>query len=635
MKLYQTLFILFSAITICTFSELNISAQENATTTTTTTTTTTQIDNTVTTTSTINGWIEENDKKYYFENGIKVIGLHEIDGKEYYFASNGAVKSGWYTINDIRMYFSPETFERKLGWIEYNNNTFYLNNNGKLIGKHTIDNKDYIFDEFGICQSGWFEYNGNKYYSDFRNGLYKNKCIIDNEIYYFSSKGKFQSGWVTSDDIRIFYDYETTKPVYGFINYNGNRYYSDIINGKITGDTKIDGITYRFDNYGCQQTGFQKFPDGTRYYTEKGEAINDFLQIKNNTYYFCNYLMQTGFQIIDNNTYYFNNNGIMQTNWQSIDNNKYYFNENGVMQTGFKIIDNKTYYFNKNGIMQTNWQSIDNNKYYFDKNGIMQIGFKIIDNKTYYFNKNGIMQTNWQKIDNKEYYFDDNGIMYTGWQKIDNKEYYFDDNGIMYTGWQKIDEKYYLLGDDGSLQEQPKIFVGVGHGGYDPGAVSYIVEKEYTLKTAKAVAEILKSWGLNFMLSRSDDIDTTMESKLKLCNDYDPDLIIDIHFNAVGGNGFEVYHSQYGGMSLTLAENINNEVDDIMKSNGCKIMLYPDGRDRFTIIRETHAPAVLLEGGYVDNYYDAEFIKNNYTQLARAYAEGILKTLNIIMKDKK
>ena len=31
-----------------------------------------------------------------------------------------------------------------------------------------------------------------------------------------------------------------------------------------------------------------------------------------------------------------------------------------------------------------------------------------------------------------------------------------------------------------------KVFIGVGHGGTDSGAVKYIIEKEYTLKTAFA-----------------------------------------------------------------------------------------------------------------------------------------------------
>lgn len=454
------------------------------------------------------------------------------------------------------MYFSPDTYERQFGWLEYNDNMFYLDENGKAVGRCAVDEKNYIFDEYGICQSGWFEYEDSKYYSDLEHGLYTNECEIDGQKYYFSSKGRFKGGWVTSDGKRIFYDYDSTKPIYGFISYNGNNYYSDEASGKLTGINVIDGIKYKFDSDGCQQLGIQEFSDGTRYYDENGKAISGFVSVNGNTYYFSDtYLMQIGLQ--------------------TISGKKYYFNKDGVMQTGLQTINDKKYYFSKDGVMQTGWQTIKSKKYYFNKNGVIQ------------------------------------------------------------TGWQKIEGKYYFLGKDGALQPGvPKVFVGVGQGGYDSGAVGYIVEKEYTFKTAQIVAEYLKAAGIEFMLSRYDDIDTTMESKLKLCNDYNPDLIIDIHFNAVGGNGFEVYHSQYGGMSLTLAQNINKEVSKIMKSNGCKIMLYPNGTDRFTIIRETHAPAVLLEGGYVDNYNDAEFIKANFKQLAKAYVEGILNTLELIMKNK-
>ena len=43
-----------------------------------------------------------------------------------------------------------------------------------------------------------------------------------------------------------------------------------------------------------------------------------------------------------------------------------------------------------------------------------------------------------------------------------------------------------------------KVFIGVGHGGTDSGAVKYIVEKEYTLKTAFALSEILSKYGVDF-----------------------------------------------------------------------------------------------------------------------------------------
>lgn len=177
-----------------------------------------------------------------------------------------------------------------------------------------------------------------------------------------------------------------------------------------------------------------------------------------------------------------------------------------------------------------------------------------------------------------------------------------------------------------------KIFIGVGHGGSDPGAVKYIVEKEYTLKTAKAVAEYLEKYGVEYKLSRTSDIDTDMDSKLKNCNDYKPDLVIDVHFNAGGGSGFEAYYYSGGGLSKSLAENIDTEVKKLMPSRGIKTKLGSDGADYFAIIRDTNAPAVLLEGGFTDNKSDADFIKENYKKLAKAYADGIAKTLGITKK---
>lgn len=174
-----------------------------------------------------------------------------------------------------------------------------------------------------------------------------------------------------------------------------------------------------------------------------------------------------------------------------------------------------------------------------------------------------------------------------------------------------------------------KVFIGVGHGGTDPGAVKYIVEKEYTLKVAYALSEILSKYGVDFKLSRTQDIDTEMDSKVDMCNAYKPDLVVDIHFNAGGGSGFEVYYSRIGGTSKTLAENINNEVKKIMPSRGVKTRLGDGGSDYFAIIRETDAPAVLCEGGFVDSQKDADFIKSNYKKLAEAYAKGILKALGI------
>jgi N-acetylmuramoyl-L-alanine amidase len=180
-----------------------------------------------------------------------------------------------------------------------------------------------------------------------------------------------------------------------------------------------------------------------------------------------------------------------------------------------------------------------------------------------------------------------------------------------------------------------KVFISCGHGGSDPGAVKYIVEKEYTLKTGLELANILKSAGIDVLMSRTTDTETDLNEKVRRCNAYNPDLVIDVHFNAGGGSGFEIYHSRVGGVGKTLAENINTEMSKIMKSRGIKTKIGSGGKDYFAIIRDTDAPAVLTEGGFVDSKEDAEFIKANYKAIARAYAHGIFKTLNITAPEEK
>ena len=323
---------------------------------------------------TASGWYEENGQKYYLDyKGEKFTGYHILSDKEYYFAANGAVKSGFYTIDNVRMYFSPETYERQFGWIEYCGQWYYMEDNGKATGRRTIDGKDYIFDTLGVCMNGWFEYEDSKYYSDMENGLYTNEAFIGDGVCYFSSKGRFKSGWVDADGFRIFYDYETAKPVYGWINYNDNIYYSSEADGKMSGDNTVDGVKYRFAENGCLETGMQRFSDGTRYYDKDGKVQSGIITVDSNKYYFDSktYLMQTGLQKIGGKNYFFGKDGSMQTGVQTIDGKKYMFGKDGSMQTGLQKINDKQYFFGKDGAMATGWQEIDGKRYCFDKDGAM------------------------------------------------------------------------------------------------------------------------------------------------------------------------------------------------------------------------------------------------------------------------
>lgn len=180
-----------------------------------------------------------------------------------------------------------------------------------------------------------------------------------------------------------------------------------------------------------------------------------------------------------------------------------------------------------------------------------------------------------------------------------------------------------------------KIYVGVGHGGSDPGAVSgKHREAAYALDIATACTAELKRHGVSVMQSRLIDETESAAAKVKECNIYDPDLALDIHLNAGKGDGFEAFHSINGGKGKTLAEKIEAAVKKIgQNSRGVKTKLNRIGKDYFGIIRQTACPAVLVECAFIDSK-DVEIIDTRVERemMGIAIAHGILAYLGIEIK---
>jgi len=184
-----------------------------------------------------------------------------------------------------------------------------------------------------------------------------------------------------------------------------------------------------------------------------------------------------------------------------------------------------------------------------------------------------------------------------------------------------------------------KVFLGVGHGGKDPGATANgLVEADINLVIALSCRDVLERHGVTVLMSRYKDEDDIVSEEIKECNAFNPDLAIDIHTNAGGGDGFEIFHHYGGGVSKTLASNINNEVISIgQNSRGLKTKLNSAGKDYYAFIRSTNAPAVIAECAFIDNKTDIQIINSVEKQLVFgvAYAKGILKTLGITYQDER
>lgn len=182
-----------------------------------------------------------------------------------------------------------------------------------------------------------------------------------------------------------------------------------------------------------------------------------------------------------------------------------------------------------------------------------------------------------------------------------------------------------------------KVYLDAGHGGSDPGAVANgITEKVINLTVTCACAEELKRHGVQVNSSGLVDKGDSISNMAAEANKWGADLVVSIHFNAGGGDGFEAYYHYGGGKGKNLAQNIEAEIKKIgQNSRGCKIKKDSSGNDYYGMIRLTNAPCVILEGGFLDNKEDVKLFDTVAEQkkFGVAYAKGILKTLGITYKE--
>ena len=182
-----------------------------------------------------------------------------------------------------------------------------------------------------------------------------------------------------------------------------------------------------------------------------------------------------------------------------------------------------------------------------------------------------------------------------------------------------------------------RVFIGVGHGGKDPGAVKYVKESEANLQMALGMKEELEKYGITVGISRTREEDDPLSEEIKEANAFKPDIAVEVHNNAGGGDGFEVYCQTNGNQaqSRRLAACIEARVvASGQQSRGVKTKRSGSGTDYFGWCRQVKAPAVLCEGFFVDNLADSSDYNTAAKQQAfgRVYAWGVLDYLGIAIK---
>lgn len=149
------------------------------------------------------------------------------------------------------------------------------------------------------------------------------------------------------------------------------------------------------------------------------------------------------------------------------------------------------------------------------------------------------------------------------------------------------------------------IMIDPGHGGRDPGATGFgLKEKDLTLTMAKLLISKLSGYQVEILATRSDDVAVSLRDRARMANEHRVGFFCSLHVNAGGGTGFESYvHVDAPDETEALRSVIHEEMARYYSRFG-----FPDRgkkRARFTVLRETRMPAVLLENLFIDHPRDA------------------------------
>ena len=184
---------------------------------------------------------------------------------------------------------------------------------------------------------------------------------------------------------------------------------------------------------------------------------------------------------------------------------------------------------------------------------------------------------------------------------------------------------------------KPTIYIAAGHGGSDPGACAGgYIEKALTLKAALACRDALKAYDCDPIMARTTDRDCTVAHKMEEIEKKRPSLVLEIHYNAGGGEGCEVYYWYQHAPSKALAQAVLSEMTKLgQKSRGIKESR-PDTKYNFGMCRQaswTNIPSILGEYAFVDNAKDQA--KINTDAKLKAVGEAYAKAAAAYLKLKK
>ena len=387
---------------------------------------------------------------YYGQKGEGYSGLHEVDGKTYYFSWGEVCTNQCVSENGKSYYCDPEGSVSDIsgdGWHQVGDYYFYIKN-----GQHLSNTVEKI---------------GNSYYGfDSRGVMYANR---DFSIWNFESQ--MSSDYRAKEDGRLYANewYTDEREVFYYYGEDGKAY---------SGLHEIDGKQYCFSEY-CRRYQDQSVTiDGKSYYCKSdGSAIelqnNDWTKIDDqNLYVKDGQVLINCVEKIGDSYYGFDEKGFLIVNrsfgiWNEKNerSDEYRAKEDGHLYRNEWYVEEDVYYFyyGDEGRAASGLTQVDGTLYYFSENGCRYQNEKItVDGRNYYCKSDGevieLQENGWIKDGENDKYVKDGQVLTDCVEKIGDSYYSFDSTGVMYrntvlTRWDEAAQKYtyYFIKADGRL----------------------------------------------------------------------------------------------------------------------------------------------------------------------------------------
>ena len=179
-----------------------------------------------------------------------------------------------------------------------------------------------------------------------------------------------------------------------------------------------------------------------------------------------------------------------------------------------------------------------------------------------------------------------------------------------------------------------KIFIDPGHNysGFDTGASDNgLKEQDVTFLISEMLKILLERHGHSVKMSRENitdcigkTIDQSLNQRAQMSNKWGADLFVSIHCNAFDkkARGTETLIYSKNSSAYRVSQKIQKAIVSSLDTLDRGIKERPD----LVVLKNTNAPAILVETAFIDNIDDSLLLRYNQKEFAEAIFDGIIES---------